>query len=244
VRGRETSRRQLPERLDRIGLRVPTQRVVMGAAKSPNDKARAERVVATLTRLRSVSNVNTIQQELATLARGDARHERTDQSNEHHEAFLAIQALRKGLATAPGLASTAASADDQTLWQDAISKASTAASADVQTCWDDAIAKAQIWPVLGQSPAVDNLKNQYEKCARRAYLAEEVTGQFVKPDAAADRVLYACRSEDNALHSLLETSLSNDSMARIVMDKFRRRLKNDLMELFNELNIRNGVFPR
>jgi hypothetical protein len=101
-----------------------------------------------------------------------------------------------------------------------------------------------ISPALGQSPAVDNLKNQYEKCARRAYLAEEVTGQFVKPDAAADRVLYACRSEDNALHSLLETSLSNDSMARIVMDKFRRRLKNDLMESFNELNIRNGMFPR
>jgi hypothetical protein len=95
----------------------------MGAAKSPNDKARAERVVATLTRLRSVSNVNTIQQELATLARGDARHERTDQSNEHHDAFIAIQALRKGLATAPRLASTAASADVQTLWQDAISKA-------------------------------------------------------------------------------------------------------------------------
>jgi hypothetical protein len=66
--------------------------------KSLDDKARAERVVATLTRLRSVSNVGTIERELATLARGDARHERTDQSNEHHDAFIAIQALRKGLA--------------------------------------------------------------------------------------------------------------------------------------------------
>jgi hypothetical protein len=112
--------------------------------KSLDDKARAERVVATLTRLRSVSSVDTIGRELATLARGDARHERSDQSNEHHDAFLAIQALRKVLATAPVFPS-AAPTDDQTLWQDAISKASTAASADVQTRWDDAIAKAQIW---------------------------------------------------------------------------------------------------
>ena len=117
--------------------------------KSLNDKARAERVVATLTRLRSVSSVDTIGRELATLARGDARHERSDQSNEHHDAFLAIQALRKVLATAPVFPSaappSAAPTDDQTLWQDAVSKASTAASADVQTRWDDAIAKAQIW---------------------------------------------------------------------------------------------------
>ena len=113
--------------------------------KSLNDKARAERVVATLTRLRSVSDVGTVERELATLARGDARHERTDQSNEHHDAFIVIQALRKGFAAAPSLAPTAPSDDVQTLWQDAISKASTAASADVQTRWDDAIAKAQIW---------------------------------------------------------------------------------------------------
>jgi hypothetical protein len=113
--------------------------------KSLEGKARAERVVATLTRLRSVSDVGTVERELATLARGDARHERTDQGKERHDAFIAIQALRKGLASAPGLPSTAASADEQTLWQDAISKASTAASADVQTRWDDAIAKAQIW---------------------------------------------------------------------------------------------------
>ena len=113
--------------------------------KSPNDKARAERVVATLTRLRSVSDVFTVERELATLARGDARHERTDQGSERHDAFIAIQALRKGLATASRLASSAASADDQILWQDAISKASTAASADVQTLWHDAIAKAQVW---------------------------------------------------------------------------------------------------
>src|SRR6516165_2584859 len=78
---------------------LPAQRVM----KSLGDKARAERVVATLMRLRGNSNVGTIEQELATLARGDARHERTDQSNEHHEAFLAIQALRTRLATAPTL---------------------------------------------------------------------------------------------------------------------------------------------
>ena len=120
---------------------LPAQRVM----KSLDDKARAERVVATLMRLRGNSNVGTIEQELATLARGDARHERTDQSNEHHEAFLAIQALRKRLATAPHLASTVASADVQTLWQDAISKASTVASADVQTLWQDAISKARVW---------------------------------------------------------------------------------------------------
>jgi hypothetical protein len=63
--------------------------------KSLEDKARAERVVATLTRLRSVSDVGTVERELATLARGDARHERTDQGNERHDAFIAIQALRK-----------------------------------------------------------------------------------------------------------------------------------------------------
>jgi hypothetical protein len=94
--------------------------------KSLDDKARAERVVATLTRLRSMSDVATVERELATLARGDARHERTDQGHERYDAFIAIQALRKGLATAPGLPSTPA-------------------SADVQTRWDDAIAKAQIW---------------------------------------------------------------------------------------------------
>jgi hypothetical protein len=84
---------------------------------SLNDKARAERVVATLMRLRSVSDVFTVERELATLARGDARHERTDGS-ERHDAFIAIQALRQGLGIAP---------------------------ADVQTRWHDAIAKAQVW---------------------------------------------------------------------------------------------------
>jgi hypothetical protein len=71
--------------------------------KSPNDKVRAERVVATLTRLRSLSNVGTVELELATLARGDARHERSDQGSERHDAFIAIQALRKGLVTASPL---------------------------------------------------------------------------------------------------------------------------------------------
>ena len=86
--------------------------------KSLNDKARAERVVVTLTRLRSVYDAGAVKRELATLERGNARHERTDQGSEHHDAFIAIQALRKGLVMA---------------------------SADVQTLWDDAIAKAQIW---------------------------------------------------------------------------------------------------
>jgi hypothetical protein len=49
--------------------------------KSPNDKARAERVVATLTRLRSVYDVDTVKLELETLARCDARHERSDQGS-------------------------------------------------------------------------------------------------------------------------------------------------------------------
>jgi hypothetical protein len=86
--------------------------------KSPNDKARAERVVATLTRLRSVYDVGTVKLELETLARGDARHERSDQGSEHHDAYIAIQTLRKALVIA---------------------------SADVQTLWHDAIAKAQVW---------------------------------------------------------------------------------------------------
>ena len=86
--------------------------------KSLNDKARAERVVATLTRLRSVYDVGTVKLELETLARGDARHERSDQGSEHHDAYIAIQTLRKGLVMA---------------------------SADVQTLWHDAIAKAQVW---------------------------------------------------------------------------------------------------
>ena len=86
--------------------------------KSPNDKARAERVVATLTRLRSVYDVGTVKLELETLARGDARHERSDPGSEHHDAYIAIQALRKQLVMT---------------------------SADVQTLWHDAIAKAQVW---------------------------------------------------------------------------------------------------
>ena len=68
--------------------------------KSPNDKARAERVVATLTRLRSVYDVGTVKLELETLARGDARHERSDQGSEHHDAYIAIQTLRKVLTLA------------------------------------------------------------------------------------------------------------------------------------------------
>ena len=44
--------------------------------KSQNDKARAERVVAALTRLRSVYDVGTVKLELETLARGDARRNR------------------------------------------------------------------------------------------------------------------------------------------------------------------------
>jgi hypothetical protein len=82
------------------------------------NKARAERVVATLARLRNVSDVGSVERELATLARGDARRERTDQGSERHDAFIAIQALRQGLGMAP---------------------------ADVQTRWHDAIAKAQVW---------------------------------------------------------------------------------------------------
>ena len=97
---------------------TPSLRSHARSMKSLNDKARAERVVATLTRLRSVSDVGTVERELETLARGDARHERTDQGNEHHDAYIAIQALRQGLGMA---------------------------SADVQTRWHDAIAKAQVW---------------------------------------------------------------------------------------------------
>jgi hypothetical protein len=88
------------------------------SVKSLNDKPRAARVVATLTQLCSVSDIGTVERELATLARGDARRERTDQGSERHDAFIAIQALRKGIVTA---------------------------SADVQTLWQDAIAKAQVW---------------------------------------------------------------------------------------------------
>jgi hypothetical protein len=86
--------------------------------KSLDDKARAERVVATLTRPRSVYDVDTVKLELETLARGDARHERSDQGSEHHDAFIAIQALRKRLVMAP---------------------------TDAQSLWHDAIAKAQVW---------------------------------------------------------------------------------------------------
>ena len=63
--------------------------------KSPNDKARAERVVATLTRLRSVYDVGTVKLELETLARGDARHERSDQGSEHHDAYIASKPCEK-----------------------------------------------------------------------------------------------------------------------------------------------------
>jgi hypothetical protein len=64
--------------------------------KSLDDKARAERVVAALTRLRSVSDVFTVERELATLARGDARHERTDQGSERHDALSLSKPCDKG----------------------------------------------------------------------------------------------------------------------------------------------------
>jgi hypothetical protein len=79
----------------------PNRRASNETTKTPaaqpmtlGNKARAERVVATLTRLRSVSDVGTVERELATLARGDARRERADQGSERHDAFIAIQALR------------------------------------------------------------------------------------------------------------------------------------------------------
>jgi hypothetical protein len=88
--------------------------------RSGDDKARAERVVATLTRLRSVSDVFTVERELHALVvgDGDASYKHGDSSDEHHDAYTAIQALRQGLGMT---------------------------SADVQTRWHDAIAKAQVW---------------------------------------------------------------------------------------------------
>jgi hypothetical protein len=88
--------------------------------KSLGNKARVERVVATLTRLRSVSDVFTVNRELKALVEGDgdAIYKHGDSSSEHSDAFKAIQALRQGLGMA---------------------------SADVRTRWHDAIAKAQVW---------------------------------------------------------------------------------------------------
>ena len=88
--------------------------------KSLGNKARVERVVATLTRLRSVSDIGTVDRELQALVvgDGDASYKHGDPSDEHHDAYTAIQALRQGLGMA---------------------------SADVQTRWRDAIAKAQVW---------------------------------------------------------------------------------------------------
>ena len=88
--------------------------------KSLGNKARVERVVATLTRLHSVSDIGTVDRELQALVvgDGDASYKHGDSSDEHHDAYTAIHALRQGLGMA---------------------------SADVQTRWRDAIAKAQVW---------------------------------------------------------------------------------------------------
>jgi hypothetical protein len=71
--------------------------------KSLGNKARVERVVATLTRLHSVSDIGAVDRELQALVvgDGDASYKHGDPSDEHHDAYTAIQALRQGLGTLP-----------------------------------------------------------------------------------------------------------------------------------------------
>ena len=86
--------------------------------KSLDDKAKAQRVVDALMRLRGDPDINAVIGDLTTLVRADAGYKNGDSSDEHHNAFTAIQALREGLDTG---------------------------SADVQARWQDALAKARVW---------------------------------------------------------------------------------------------------
>ncbi len=86
--------------------------------KSLDDKAKAQRVVDALMRLRGDPDINAVIGDLTTLVRADAGYKNGDSSDEHHNAFTAIQALREGLDTG---------------------------SADVQERWQDALAKARVW---------------------------------------------------------------------------------------------------
>jgi hypothetical protein len=100
-----------------LGIRTE-QDQPLETMKSPDDKAKAQRVVDTLIRLRGDPDINAVLGDLTTLVRGDALHKQTDQGDEHSDAYIAILALREGLDTG---------------------------SADVQARWQDALARARVW---------------------------------------------------------------------------------------------------
>jgi hypothetical protein len=88
-------------------------------------------------------------------------------------------------------------------------------------------------PAFGQ-PKADYLKNQYVRCAERASLTEAGGPQFRtdwNADAAAERVLFACQTEERALAALSALALDGETQA----DRFRLRLRNDIVRWFTEV---------
>lgn len=94
-------------------------------------------------------------------------------------------------------------------------------------------------PALGETK-LDYLRDQYIQCTRRGYLAEAKGRQFTADrnvDAAAERVLFACRTEEDAVASSLALAMPHLSrLARAIAADFRLRLKTDLVRWFTDLN--------
>jgi hypothetical protein len=102
-----------------------------------------------------------------------------------------------------------------------------------------------ISPAFGETK-LEYLRNQYVQCTRRAYLAEVAGPQFNanrNADTAAERVLSACRTEEDAWWSVFGLiPFGNDrffsEMVRTKALEFKLKLKNDLVRWFNDLNVK------
>jgi hypothetical protein len=99
-----------------------------------------------------------------------------------------------------------------------------------------------ISPAFGETK-LDHLRNQYVECTRRAYLAEVAGPQFNanrNADTAAERVLSACRTEEDAWWSVF--GLFNDrflyELFRTQALEFKLQLKNNLVRSFTNLNVK------
>jgi hypothetical protein len=89
---------------------------------------------------------------------------------------------------------------------------------------------------------LEYLRDQYIECTRQAYLDEAAGRQFASDrneNAAAERVLFACRTEEKTLSSALTLVMSEHrGLAQMTIADFRMRLKNDLVRWFAELKVK------
>ena len=103
-----------------------------------------------------------------------------------------------------------------------------------------------ISPALGEGELA-HLKNQYLECTRRAYLVEAARPQFSSdrnPDDAAERVLFACRTEEEAWSSAdalaRQMIFSGDpefiERLRMQAVEFKLQVKKTVVRWFTDLN--------